>query len=251
MDKVRIEGGGAVRQVILARADKRNALDADMLAALTEAFTAPPADDARVVVIRAEGPVFCAGLDLRERSGGTVGSASIEAMLHAIELYPLPVVAVVQGDAIAGGNELALHCDFVVASEAARFGMSLARIGLAPSWFLAKKLLEVAGPVGAREMLLLGEPLLARRMAELGLIHRCVPPEDLAAAAQHVILRLAANAPLSLKAMKALMVRAMTFRDAIPHADIDALVAAASASADAREGIAAMLERRAPKFEGR
>ncbi|HWF78884.1 MAG TPA: enoyl-CoA hydratase-related protein, partial [Caulobacteraceae bacterium] len=157
----------------------------------------------------------------------------------------------VQGDAIAGGNELALHCDFVVASEAARFGMSLARIGLAPSWFLAKKLLEVAGPVGAREMLLLGEPLPAKRMAELGLIHRCVPAQDLAAAAQRVILRLAANAPLSLRAMKALMVRAMSFRDAIPHADVDALVAAASASADAREGIAAMLERRAPNFEGR
>ena len=251
MEKVRIEGGGAVRQVILARADKRNALDADMLAALTQAFTAPPADDERVVVVRAEGKVFCAGLDLRERSGGTVGSASIEAMLHAIELYPLPVVAVVQGDAIAGGNELALHCDFVVASEAARFGMSLAKIGLAPTWFLAKRLLEVAGPVGAREMLLLGEPLPAQRMADLGLIHRCVPPEDLAATAQRLILHLAANAPLSLKAMKALLVRAMTFRDAIPHADVDALVAAASASADAREGIAAMLERRAPKFEGR
>jgi enoyl-CoA hydratase/carnithine racemase len=251
MEKVRIEGVGAVRQVILARADKRNALDADMLIALTQAFTQVPPPDERVAVIRADGPVFCAGLDLRERGGGQVGAASIEAMLHAIELYPLPVVAIVQGDAIAGGNELALHCDFVVASETARFGMSLAKIGLAPSWFLAKKLLEVAGPVGAREMLLLGEPLPARRMAELGLIHRCVPAADLAAAAQGVILRLAANAPLSLRAMKALMVRAMTFRDAIPHADIDALVAAASASADAREGIAAMLERRAPKFEGR
>jgi enoyl-CoA hydratase/carnithine racemase len=252
MEKVRVEGGGAVRQVILARADKRNALDADMLSALTAAFTrAPPADE-RVVVIRAEGPVFCSGLDLRERGGGSVGGAgAIEAMLHAIETYPLPVVAVVQGDAIAGGNELALHCDFVVASETARFGMSLAKIGLAPSWFLAKRLLEVAGPVGAREMLLLGDPLPARRMAELGLIYRCVPPVELENAAGQVVDRLAANAPLSLKAMKALMVRAMTFRDAIPHADIDAMVAAASASADAREGIAAMLERRAPKFEGR
>ena len=252
MDKVRLEDGGAVRHVVLARPDKRNALDADMLIALTQAFTEAPRPDERAVVIRAEGPVFCAGLDLRARGGGgAVGSASIEAMLHAIELYPLPVVAVVQGDAIAGGNELALHCDFVVASEAARFGMSLARIGLAPSWFLAKKLLEVAGPVGAREMLLLGEPLPARRMAELGLIHRCVPAGELAAAADALAQRLAANAPLSLKAMKALLVRAMTFREAIPHADIDALVAAASASADAREGIAAMLERRAPSFEGR
>ena len=175
MAKVAVSSRGAVREVVLTRPEKRNALDGEMLAALTATFHATPAPDERVTAIRAEGPVFCAGLDLRERGGGQVGSASIETMLHAIELYPLPVVAVVQGDAIAGGNELALHCDFVIASESARFGMSLAKIGLAPSWFLAKKLLEVAGPVGAREMLMLGDLLPARRMADLGLIHRCAP----------------------------------------------------------------------------
>lgn len=251
MAKVKVAGDGAVREVTLTRGEKRNALDAEMLADLTEAFARQPDAAERVTVIRAEGPVFCSGLDLRERGGGTIGSSAIEAMLHAIELYPLPVVAVVQGDAIAGGSELALHCDFVVAAETARFGMSLAKIGLAPSWFLAKKLLEVAGPVGAREMLLLGDLLPARRMAEMGLIHRAVPVAQLEAAARAVIERLAGNAPLSLRAMKALMVRAMTFRDGIAHADIDALVAQASASADAREGIAAMLEKRPPRFEGR
>ena len=251
MDKIRVSSAGPVREVVLARGDKRNALDAEMLQALTQAFDAPPPVEERVTVIRAKGPAFCAGLDLRERSGGTVGSSSIEAMLHAVELYPLPVVAVVQGDAIAGGNELALHCDFVVASEAARFGMSLARIGLAPTWFLAKKLMEVAGPVGAREMLLLGDLLPAQRMAELGLIYRAVPAYELEGAAQRVIDRLAANAPLSLKAMKAVLVRQMTFRDSLRHDDVDALVAEAGRSADAREGIAAMLERRTPRFEGR
>ncbi|TAL32793.1 MAG: enoyl-CoA hydratase [Phenylobacterium sp.] len=250
MAKVKVTGDGAVREVTLTRGEKRNALDAEMLTGLTEAFARQPDATERVTVIRAEGPVFCSGLDLRERGGGTIGSSAIEAMLHAIELHPLPVVAVVQGDAIAGGNELALHCDFVVAAETARFGMSLAKIGLAPSWFLAKKLLEVAGPVGAREMLLLGDLLPARRMAEMGLIHRAVPAAELEDAARAVIDRLAGNAPLSLRAMKALMVRAMTFRDSIAHGDIDALVAQASASADAREGIAAMLEKRPPRFEG-
>lgn len=248
---VKVASQGPVREVTLARGEKRNALDAGMLASLTEAFARPPVAGERVTVIRAEGPAFCAGLDLRERGSGAIGSSAIETMLHAIELHPLPVVAVVQGDAIAGGNELALHCDFVVASEAAHFGMSLARIGLAPSWFLAKKLLEVAGPVGAREMLLLGDLLPARRMADMGLIHRAVPAADLEMAAQAVIGRLAANAPLSLRAMKALLVRAMAFRCGIDHADVDALVAAAASSADAREGIAAMLEKRAPRFEGR
>src|SRR2546430_16710248 len=76
----------------------------------------------------------------------TGGSAGIEQALHAIEQYPLPVVAVVNGNAIAGGAELAIHCDIVVASTEARIGMSLAQIGLAPPWPLAAKLLDVAGP---------------------------------------------------------------------------------------------------------
>jgi enoyl-CoA hydratase/carnithine racemase len=242
---------GVVREIWLARGEKRNALDSEMLDLLTKAFGAGPSGGERVAVIRAQGPVFCAGLDLRERGGGAIGASAIETMLGAIEHYPLPVVAVVQGDAIAGGAELALHCDFVVASEGARIGMSLARIGLAPSWFLAKKLLEVAGPVGARELLLIGQPLSARRMARMGLIHRAVAAEDLQQTARELVGSLAANAPLSLRAMKAVLVRAMAFRDGIDHADVDALVAAASASADAREGIAAMLERRPPRFEGR
>lgn len=251
MEKIRVAIADGVRTVTLARADKRNALDADMLDALTATFRRTPDKDERLTVVRADGTVFCSGLDLRVRGAGTVGAASIETMLHALENYPLPVVAVVQGDAIAGGNELALHCDFVVAAETARFGMSLAKIGLAPTWFLAKKIVEIAGPVGAREILLLGDLLTAARMHDLGLIARVAPPEKLEAAAQRIIGRLAANAPLSLRAMKALLVRAMTFRDALPHADVDALVRAASESGDAREGIAALLEKRPARFTGR
>jgi len=251
LEKIRVASADGVRTVTLARADKRNALDADMLDALTATFRRTPDKDERLTVVRADGTVFCSGLDLRVRGAGTVGAASIETMLHALENYPLPVVAVVQGDAIAGGNELALHCDFVVAAETARFGMSLAKIGLAPTWFLAKKIVEIAGPVGAREILLLGDLLTAARMHDLGLIARVAPPEKLEAAAQRIIGRLAANAPLSLRAMKALLVRAMTFRDALPHADVDALVRAASESGDAREGIAALLEKRPARFTGR
>jgi enoyl-CoA hydratase/carnithine racemase len=107
---------GAVRNVLLNRPEKRNALDGEMIAELKAAFTRAPGPDERLAVIRAAGPVFCAGLDMRERSERPMGASPIEAMLHAIETYPLPVVAVVQGDAIAGGNELALHCDLVVAS---------------------------------------------------------------------------------------------------------------------------------------
>src|SRR5712691_4936358 len=210
---------GAVRSVLLNRPDKRNALDAEMIALLQAAFTEPPGAGERVAVIRAAGPVFCAGLDLKERSARPADASPIEAMLHAIEVYPLPIVAVVQGDAIAGGNELALHCDLVVASTVARFGMSLAQIGLAPSWFLAKKLLEVAGPVTTRRILLLGDPLPAERLYQLGVISHIAEHDDLDRVAGDIVQRLAGNAPLSLKAVKALLVREMAFREQIRHED--------------------------------
>jgi enoyl-CoA hydratase/carnithine racemase len=250
MAKVACQVEGAVRSVLLNRPEKRNALDGEMIAELKASFTRAPGPEERLAVIRAAGPVFCAGLDMRERSERPMGASPIEAMLHAIETYPLPVVAVVQGDAIAGGNELALHCDLVVASTSARFGMSLAQIGLAPSWFLAKKLLEVAGPVTTRRILLLGDPLPAQRLYDLGVISHVAAPGDLDQVASEVIQRLAANAPLSLKAMKALIVREMAFRDGIAHEDVDAMVEGVRRSADAQEGMAARLARRKPAFKG-
>ena len=253
MNTVIVERNGPVRTVWMNRPEKKNALNRAMREELTAVLGETPAPEDRVVVIRGKGDVFCAGLDLNERQQtAESGEASgIEAMLSAVEQCPLPVVAVVQGDAIAGGNELALHCDFVIASEKARFGMSLAQIGLAPNWFLAKKLMEVLGPVTTREMLLLGDPLPAPRLHALGLIARCVPADGLEAEAAKVVNRIAANAPLSLKAMKALTVRQLAFRDSIPHEDVDALVRAAVSSEDAREGMRARLERRLPRFQGR
>lgn len=245
---VETEIAGPVRTVLLNRAEKRNALNGAMIQALEEVFSTPPGPGERLAVIRAAGPVFCAGLDLSDH---TVETNPIEGMLHKIETYPLPVVAVVQGDAIAGGNELALHCDLVVASSAARFGMSLSQIGLVPSWFLIKKLLEVAGPVITRRILLLGDPLPAQSFHDYGLISHIAAPGELDSVAQSVIDRLAANAPLSLKAMKALIVREMTFRDRIPHEDLDRFVEQVNSSADAKEGMAARLAKRPANFQGR
>ncbi len=248
-DKVRVEIDGAVRTVTLTRPEKSNALDADMLRELEEVFNPDPGPGPaeRVAVIRSEGRVFCSGLDLR----GSLGrDMDVEKLFHRVETWPLPVVAVVQGAAIAGGCELALHSDLVVASAEARFGMSLAQVGLAPSWFLTKKLLEVAGPVLTREILLLGDPMPATRMAELGLIARCVAPEQVDATAATFIDRLVRNAPLSLKAMKATINREMTFRDQLEHADTDALVRSAMKSQDAKEGVRARMERRNADFAG-
>lgn len=260
---------GPVRTITLNRAAKRNALTPEMLRDATAAFTGEPGPDERLAVIRSTGPVFCAGIDLKKRlesdakpvgddptvaaSPAGVGSqpnSAVEKLFHAVEQWPLPVVAVVQGDAIAGGNELAMHSDIVVASTKANFGMSLAQIGLAPTWFLTKKLIEVAGPVVTREILMLGDPIPASRLLELGIITRAVPSHRLAAESDAIISRLAANAPLSLRAIKAVINREMKIRDTVEHGDVDALVAAAGLSQDSRIGIAARLAGETAKFTG-
>ena len=237
---------GAVRTVTMNRPEKLNAMSDEMLEDLQAAFSATPADEERVTILRGAGRSFCTGRDISQGM-----KASVEPVFHAVETYPLPVIAVVQGYAIAGGCEIALHCDFVVASANARFGMSLAQIGLAPSWFLAKKLLDVAGPVGTREILLLGDPLPATRLHELGMIARVAEPDDLEATIDALVERLVQNAPLSLRGIKALLVREMMFRDGIEHADVDELVSAVRFSEDAVEGKRARLERRAANFQGR
>lgn len=247
-DEITYSVRGAIRTVTLARPAKRNALNATMLNALQATFSGEPDDHERVAVLRAEGPAFCAGVDLSER---LPARGLVERTMQAVERYPLPVVAVVQGDAIAGGAELALHCDVVVALTTARIGMSLAQIGLAPPWPLALKLFDVAGPSIARELLLLGDPVPAQRLAEYGVIARAVPAEDLEATAQQLIDRLAANAPLSLRAIKASLLRCAVVRDQIPHDDIDQLIEAAGRSEDAREGMRARLEKRSAEFRGR
>jgi len=105
--------------------------------------------------------------------------------------------------------------------------------------------------VFAREMLLIGDPVSSQRMAELGLILRSVPGTELEAEAQALIDRLAANAPLSLRAMKGVLTRQMQFRDSIEHGDVDALVETARQSHDAKVGIAARLQGGTATFTGR
>jgi len=251
MAVVEVEQRGALRRVLLNRPEKRNAINPEMIRLLHAAFSKPPETGERVVLLEAAGPSFCAGLDLRERDGRAEGIKPFEEMLHAIETYPLPVVAAVQGPAIAGGNELALHCDLVIASTAAKFGMSPAQIGLAPSWFLCKKLQEVAGPVATRRILFLGDPLSAREIFDLGIISHIAEPGDFEATVDMVVDRLERNAPLSLKALKAVLLRQMTFRDSIPHEDLDSILGRVRESEDAKEGIAAFLEKRRPNFQER
>jgi len=244
-----------IATITLNRPDRRNAMNVALLGGLRACFDAlEERRDVRVVVVRGAGPAFCAGMDLREMEAqaGAVGDpeSGVVRVLQRVERSRHPTIAVLHGDALAGGCQLALHCDLRVAAEGVRLGMPLARIGLIAPFPLGQKLVEVVGSAHARELLFTGRPVEARRAYEIGLVHRVVAAADLEPAAGALARAIAANAPLSLAGMKAVILRAAATRAAVAHDDLDALAARARASADASEGRRAMLEKRTPRFCG-
>lgn len=254
-DEILTAVADGIATLTLNRPDKRNAMNAPMLIGLRAAFDElDDRRDVRVVVVRGAGAAFCAGMDLREMEAqrGAIGDPdqSVVAILQRVEASRHPTVALVHGDAIAGGCELALHCDLRVAAEPVRLGMPLARIGLVIPFRLNQKLVEIIGPAHTRHLLFTGQPIDARRAYEIGMVHQVVPPAELASAVQALARRVADNAPLSLAGIKASIQRTISARDGVAHADLDAAANRARTSADAQEGRRAMLEKRKPSFRG-
>jgi enoyl-CoA hydratase/carnithine racemase len=255
-DLIETTTDGHVCTITLNRPEKRNALTTDMIALLHAAVERVAASgDVRVLVLRGNGPAFCAGLDLRElaaqREAGRVETHTLEEVLHTLEHCPMPTVAAVQGDAVAGGCELALHCDLLIAADTARFAMPLARIGISVPVALTWKLVDTIGANATKELLFTGEPLGAAAALDRGLINRVVPAAQLDSAVRDLAGQIARNAPLSLRAMKAYVQRATDAKRAHRREDLDALFQQVQASDDAKEGLAAQRERRAPVFRGR
>jgi enoyl-CoA hydratase/carnithine racemase len=251
------ERDGQVVTLTLNRPEKRNAITMPMLAALREAFREiASTPDVRAVILAGAGKVFCSGLDLKEmglarRPDGSIEYPEIEEALHELELCPLPTIAMMQGDAIAGGLELALHCDLRVAAESARMGMPLARIGLVVPYPLTQKLLDTAGTATTKDLLFTGAMLDARSARQAGLVNRVVPDADLAAATRALAAEIAANAPLAIRTMKAAINEANRFRSRAPSPELAAQAAAVRRSADLQEGLRAVFEKRRPIFTGR
>lgn len=254
-DEVLCAIADGVATVTLNRPAKRNALNRALVAGLDACFDRLEVErDVRVVVVRGAGPAFCAGMDLDElgRLQGEEADpeAPVVATLQRIERCPHPTIAVVRGDAFAGGCELALHCDLRLAAEGARFAMPLARLGLIVPFPLGQKLVEVVGAAMTRWMLLTGRPLTARRAWEIGLVHAVTPAAELDRAATELARVLVSAAPLAVAGMKRTIARVLATRDGVEHADLDTLAARARRSRDAREGVRAMLEKRTPTFQG-
>jgi enoyl-CoA hydratase/carnithine racemase len=252
VDDIRVElsAGGTRRTITLDRPEKRNALTREMFDVLIDAFSADPPPERRVTVLRAEGSVFCAGVDLGQRTDNETGEGRtpLERLCAAVWKHPQPVVAVVQGSAIGGGAMVALHCDFVVADQDATFANGAVQLGLTPVWNVTRRIQEVVGAALARELLLGGDGVSASRLAHAHVIARAVPAGELDDAVERVVARLAANAPLSLRAVKATFAADVWAEGG--HERVTQLIERVQGSADAMEGMLARKERRTPAYRG-
>src|SRR6267378_655730 len=224
-----------------------NLLEPGLIAALRTTFETLARDASiRAAVVTGRGRAFTAGMDVTVLHGLDTTSArslisDLCAAIDAVHRAPFPVLAAVHGACLGAGFELALACDLRVAAANASFGLPEVRVGV-PS---------VIGPGRAAEMLLLGTPVDAARALGWGLVNRVVEPGALAAAVDETLAMLLACAPGAVRAQKALMIRwRETDLPSAVRAGIDAF-AACYAGDEPREGAAAFLEKRAPRFGAR
>ncbi len=260
MPSLAVAREGAVLRITLARPEARNALDDGLTRALTHAFEDAARDPGvRCVVLAGDGPVFCAGGDLkgmRERRGRPDLTEvrmreGVNPLARAILMCPKPVVARVHGDAHGAGLMLAVLADFAIAASSARLGLTFARAGLVPDTGATWLLPRIIGLRAARELYLLADIIDAAKAVELGLVSRVVPVEDLDDAVDALAARLAEGPTGALGLGKRALVAGAfsSFEDAL--ANEAASQALTYALDDQKEAVDAVLEKRAPTFSGR
>ncbi|QFU89334.1 crotonase/enoyl-CoA hydratase family protein [Amycolatopsis sp. YIM 10] len=244
---------GEISVITLDRPPVRNAVNRRMALALEQAVDDAEADPSvRVLVLTGAGGTFCAGMDLAEANRGAVPVTDRRGPLGLTAEPPVkPTIAAVEGAALAGGFELALCADFIVAAEDAVFGLPEAKRGLLAAagglWRTATRLPRAV----ALELALVAEPLPAGRLAGLGLVNRVVPTGTALEAALELAGTIAANAPLSVRAGKEMIDAAPRWAPEEGFARQSELAGPVLLSDDAREGVAAFAERRAPVWSGR
>jgi methylglutaconyl-CoA hydratase len=243
---------GPVTTLTLNRPDKRNALNVTLLKALTAAIAVAGRDPTqRILVLRGAGPVFCSGLDLAEAAQpgqAEISASHVRETLHDLASTRLITIAAVQGAAIAGGAGLMSACDFVVAARDAKFGYPEVRRGLVPALimtFLRRQLRER----DARELLLLGKTFDAAHAHAIGLINRiAADAAGLDLEVTTLISSLLQGAPEALTGTKELLAELWPSPVAEDLGKAHAHHLTARNSAEAREGVAAFLEKRAPNW---
>jgi methylglutaconyl-CoA hydratase len=249
---LRLERRGSVARVWLARAERRNAFDDALIGELTSAFEElGGASDVRVVVLAGEGSVFCAGADIAwmRRAGGYSQEENEEdarrmaRMLRVIDVCPHPVIALAHGAAIGGGVGLVAAADIAIAAEGTVFSLAEVKLGILPS-VISPYVLRAIGSRAARELFLTGERFDAAEARRLGLVHAVVPAADLESAGRRKIEALLTSAPEAVGVAKRLIERVAGMN---PEEAMDLTVrtiAERRASAEAREGLSAFLEKR-------
>jgi len=249
-----VEQRGAVRRLALNRPEQMNALSGDLVSALHQAVAAAGADpEVRVVHVTGTGRAFCAGADLIEAEVVTRDAASFRRWLHgwrrafsSFEECPKPVVALLNGLTLAGGLELALACDYMVASSAARIGDVHANFGLVPGGGGTQRLTDAVGSRAARWLMFSGETLTADRALSLRLVQDVVEADGFEESCWEMGATMAARSQPGLAFMKRLS------RPGITPQGLDLEMDGAAhlvVGPDAREGLAAFRDKRSPRFE--
>jgi methylglutaconyl-CoA hydratase len=249
---------GEVATITLNRPDKRNAISAQMIEELLTALTAIETSAARVAIITGAGKAFCSGMDLDTLRGlanqsppqNLEDSKRMAKMFRRIWNFPKPLIAAVNGAAIAGGCGIATLCDFTIAATGATFGYTEVRIGFMPA-IVSIFLIRQIGEKRARDLLLTGRICDAEEARRLGLVNQIVAAEQLMDAARACAAALLELSPTSLSRTKRLITdnAAEEVDEALKRAIAEN--AAIRGTADFREGLASFLEKRPPKWTGK
>jgi methylglutaconyl-CoA hydratase len=251
MPNVLVEKKDRATLVTLNRPERRNALTIELLTELTAAMDTAAADSSqRILILRGAGKVFCAGLDLQETTETEKAHRSAEMVaktLLALSQTRLITIAQVHGAAVAGGAGVMSACDFVVTAEGTKIGYPETKRGLVAGLvmtFLRRQLRER----DIRELLFTGDLISAERAREIGLVNRVVPPNELENETQKIVDAVLQNAPAALANTKRLIEElwSSSVKDDVESALRHHMEA--RESAEAKEGIAAFLEKRAPNW---
>jgi enoyl-CoA hydratase len=248
---------GGVTTIQLNRPEKKNAFNGMLRQEMEAALKRIAADPAqRVVIVTGGEEFFCAGADIGEILEANTAEATyrhareFQLLFDQIEALPQPVVAAVAGYALGGGCELALACDFRIASEGAKFGLPEIKIGAFPGGGGTQRLPRLIGAAKAKEMILTGEPIVAEQALALGLVMKVVSKGKLLEEARAFAAKLAALPRLALEASKMLINKGVEV-DLASGLEMEArCFGNLATSHDLREGTAAFLEKRKPNFTG-